>query len=84
MYDQAWQNSVERLELNKGDGMLKRIMAIAMAIVSMLIPKHTKVERIDMTEINIQGSMGNLYGILQLPGTEAPYPLIILSRGFGG
>ena len=27
---------------------------------------------IDMTEINIQGSMGNLYGILQLPGPEAP------------
>ena len=80
MYDQAWQNSVERLEVNKGDGMLKRIMAI----VSMLIPKHTKAEGIDMTEIIIQGSMGNLYGILQLPGTEAPYPLIILSHGFGG
>ena len=84
MYDQAWQNSVERLELNKGDGMLKRIMAIAIAIISMLFPKHTKAEGIDMTEIIIQGSMGKLYGILQLPGAEAPYPLIILSHGFGG
>ena len=70
--------------MNRGVDMLKRIMAIAMAIISMLIPKHTKAEGIDMTEINIQGSMGNLYGILQLPGTEAPYPLIILSHGFGG
>ena len=28
--------------------------------------------------------MGKLYGILQLPGAETPYPLIILSHGFGG
>ena len=52
--------------------MLKRIMAIAIGIISMLIPKHTKAEGIDMTEIVIQGSMGKLYGILQLPGAEAP------------
>ena len=84
MYDQAWQNSVERLEVNIGDGMLKRIIAIVMAIISILIPKHTKAEGIDMTEIIIQGSMGKLYGILQFPGAEAPYPLIILSHGFGG
>ena len=53
MYDQAWQNSVESLEMNRGVDMLKRIMAIAMAIISMLIPKHTKAEGIDMTEIII-------------------------------
>ena len=64
MYDQAWQTSVERLEVNKGDGMLKRIMAIAIAIISILIPKHTKAEEIDMNEIIIQGSQGKLYGIL--------------------
>ena len=37
-----------------------------------------------MTEIILKGSLGKLYGVLQLPEGEAPHPLIILSHGFGG
>ena len=84
MHGQAGKNSVESVEMNRGVDMLKRIMAMAIAVISILIPKHTKAEEFDMTEINIQGSMGNLYGILQTPGTDEPLPLIILSHGFGG
>ncbi len=64
--------------------MLKRIMAIAIAVISVLIPKYAKAEGFDMTEISVKGSLGKLYGILQMPGAEGPCPLIILSHGFGG
>jgi len=37
-----------------------------------------------MNEIMIPGSMGDIYGILQLPKAEGPVPLVILSHGFGG
>lgn len=37
-----------------------------------------------MNEIIIPGSLGDIYGILQLPKTDSPVPLIILSHGFGG
>ena len=37
-----------------------------------------------MEEIWIQASLGDMYGILTLPDTEAPVPLILLSHGFGG
>jgi len=32
----------------------------------------------------IPASLGNLYGELTLPGGEGPFPLVILSHGFGG
>ena len=35
-------------------------------------------------EILIHASMGELYGILTVPDTDEPVPLIILSHGFGG
>ena len=37
-----------------------------------------------MEEIHISGSLGNLYGELQIPGGEGPWPLVIMSHGFGG
>lgn len=37
-----------------------------------------------MKEILIPGSMGDIYGILEIPKTDDPAPLIILSHGFGG
>lgn len=37
-----------------------------------------------MKEILIPGSMGDIYGILEIPKTDVPVPLIILSHGFGG
>ena len=39
--------------MNRDDDMLKRIMAIAIAVISILIPKHTKEEGFNITEINI-------------------------------
>lgn len=37
-----------------------------------------------MEQIHISGSLGNLYGELQIPGDEGPWPLVIMSHGFGG
>ena len=37
-----------------------------------------------MEEIKINASLGELYGILTVPGGKEPVPLIILSHGFGG
>ena len=37
-----------------------------------------------MTEITIAGSLGRLYGVLQMPEAPASAPLVILSHGFGG
>ena len=37
-----------------------------------------------MTEITLKGSLGRLYGVLQMPEGRTPLPLIILSHGFGG
>ena len=36
-----------------------------------------------MEEIRLNGSLGALYGVLQLPDAAMPAPLIILSHGFG-
>ncbi len=41
-------------------------------------------EEINMEEIIISASLGELYGILSMPEAEGPVPLIILSHGFGG
>ena len=36
-------------------------------------------------ELYLPGSLGDLYGILQMPSAhDGPVPLIILSHGFGG
>ena len=37
-----------------------------------------------MDEVNIIGSMGRIYGVLERPEGESPAPLVILSHGFGG
>lgn len=37
-----------------------------------------------MNTVSIPGSMGNIWGELQLPGAEGRQPLVILSHGFGG
>jgi len=37
-----------------------------------------------MEEVLINGSMGQIYGVLTMPEAATPVPLIILSHGFGG
>ncbi len=37
-----------------------------------------------MEEIIIPGPNGDIYGVLQMPETDGPVPLVILSHGFGG
>lgn len=35
-------------------------------------------------EVRIAGSLGDVFGILEIPASSGPLPLIILSHGFGG
>ena len=50
----------------------------------MALMTTTTIAEDNMEEIMIPGSMGDIYGILQLPETDGPVPLVILSHGFGG
>lgn len=58
-------------------------LTLILAALFVLMATTTIAEE-NMNEIIIPGSMGNIYGILQLPETDGPVPLIILSHGFGG
>lgn len=58
--------------------------AILLLTILMIITGQCTAEGSTMEEIRIQASMGDLYGVLTLPETDAPVPLVILSHGFGG
>ena len=58
-------------------------MALAIATLFVLMTTMTIAEE-NMNEIIIPGSMGDIYGILQIPENGGSVPLIILSHGFGG
>jgi len=60
-----------------------RLATIFLCIV-LCITSLALAEENSMEEITINASMGGLYGILTMPETESPVPLIILSHGFGG
>lgn len=61
---------------------MKKLMLIL--AVLFVLTTTTVIAEGNMNEILIPGSMGDIYGILQLPETGVPVPLIILSHGFGG
>ena len=57
-------------------------LALILTVLFMLMTT-TVIAEGNMNEILITGSMGEIYGILQLPETGVPVPLIILSAGGG-
>ena len=58
--------------------------AVLMLVILIMITGQCTAEGKTMEEIRIQASMGDLYGVLTLPETDTPVPLVILSHGFGG
>ena len=63
----------------------RRAVAVALAVAAPLFnTKVARAEGVAMEQIHISGSLGNLYGELQIPGGEGPWPLVIMSHGFGG
>lgn len=61
---------------------MKRLALVLATLFALMTA--TAIAEENMNEIIIPGSMGDIYGILQLPGTAGPVPLIVLSHGFGG
>ena len=76
--------------LRSGKGtMMKRLMSFALTSMLLLTlalpaPAESQPDGYQRTECYIEASMGRLYGILQVPETEGPVPLVILSHGLGG
>ena len=65
--------------------MIRRMLAFVLALlVIQALPMTVFAEEKNMEEIIIQGPNGDIYGVLQVPETETPVPLVILSHGFGG
>lgn len=62
---------------------MKRL-TIMFAICLMTLVLSCALAEPQAEEIRLQGSMGELYGELKLPGADGPVPLVILSHGFGG
>ena len=63
--------------------MMKRIIMLLLVMLIMTAGQCMAEEN-TMEEIRINASMGELYGVLTIPDTDTPVPLIILSHGFGG
>ena len=65
--------------------MIRRMFAVFLALLAVLcLSSPVSAEETQMEEIIIPGPNGDIYGVLQLPETEVPVPLVILSHGFGG
>ena len=65
--------------------MIRRIIPAFLALLMLLaaaVPALT--EENSMEEIIISGPNGDIYGVLQVPASAGPVPLVILSHGFGG
>ena len=59
---------------------MKKVILILTAFITLFSWTIVKAEEIPM----IQSSNGKIYGELNIPDTESPIPLVILSHGFGG
>ena len=59
---------------------MKKVILILTAFITLFSWAIVKAEEIPM----IQSSNGKIYGELNIPDTESPIPLVILSHGFGG
>ena len=63
---------------------MKKAFIILLAVLVCMAAGLCIAEGKTVEEIMIDASMGELYGVLTIPETEEPVPLIILSHGFGG
>ena len=61
-----------------------RRIGIVMVVLTILLGMTSTAEGNKKMEMSLQGSMGRLYGVLQMPPTQTAVPLVILSHGFGG
>lgn len=65
--------------------MIRRMFAVFLALLGVLcLSSPVSAEETQMEEIIIPGPNGDIYGVLQMPETDGPVPLVILSHGFGG
>ena len=65
--------------------MIRRMFAVFLALLAVLcLSSPVSAEETQMEEIIIPGPNGDIYGVLQMPETDGPVPLVILSHGFGG
>lgn len=62
---------------------MRRLLALLMLLI---LPACAAGEQSgqNRTEYRIPGSIGNIYGVLQMPEKEGPVPLVITCHGFGG
>ena len=65
--------------------MIRRMFTVFLALLAVLcLSSPVPAEETQMEEIIIPGPNGDIYGVLQMPETDGPVPLVILSHGFGG
>ena len=61
---------------------MRRLLALMLLIITACAAGEKPGQ--DRTEYRIPASLGNLYGVLQMPEGEGPVPLVITCHGFGG
>ena len=59
---------------------MKRCLILLLTALMLFSMAHAE----EVSDMYIDASLGKLYGVLNLPEGEGPFPLIILSHGFGG
>ena len=63
---------------------MKKVLIILLAAMMFLTAGQCAAEEKSVEEIRIRASLGEMFGVLTVPETEGPVPLIILCHGFGG
>ena len=61
---------------------MKKAVSLLLALLLLLSTAAGFGE--ERTEMYLSGSLGDLFGVLRIPEGEGPFPLVILSHGFGG
>lgn len=63
---------------------VKTAVALSVLLAALIVTACAISEEGAMDGAMINGSMGRIYGVLQTPSGEGPWPLVILSHGFNG
>ena len=69
--------------MNREELMMRRLLALMLLLIIPVCAAGEQSGR-NQTEYRIPASIGNLYGVLQMPEGEGPVPLVITCHGFGG